>query len=62
MPEGLTDWLEPGQLAAVRFAYEYDRAEIAPVLGLQAQPTRVQAEIVAALAVHPANAPHAGQA
>jgi len=49
-------------LAAVRFAYEYDRAEIAPVLGLQAQPTRVQAEIVAALAVHPANAPHAGQA
>jgi hypothetical protein len=50
-PRRLSGWLDGEQLAAVQFAYEYEKPDAALRLRVTAQPTKVRVEVLAGLSV-----------
>ena len=55
-PSATLGWLDKKQAAAAQFAYRYSKPGIALELAVRKRPTKVRAEIVGGVSVHPASA------
>ncbi len=59
VPNAASDWLEAGQVEAVRFAYQYETPKISLALQVARQETKVRAEVFAGLSLSHTEAAYA---